>query len=136
MTLADQADARRRRRWQHKMQAKEWYESLDPGIRFAVKVLHAHGISTGQSCEGGDGHAYDRPTVDLWEDDRTTGFAALHFLSQYALPVSDIARVWNLDAAGQVSEVLWRITFKRSMPERADDWPGFIWGYENDWSPS
>src|SRR5690348_7335190 len=80
-----------------KMWVPEHYEGLDPGIRFAVKVLHANGIETGQSCEGGDGHAYDRPTVDLAGGvDGSEGFAALHYLSQYGLPVQDIAMLWDV----------------------------------------
>src|SRR5690348_9250045 len=42
-----------------------WYERVDVGIRFAVRALHSAGIETGQSCEGGPGHAYHAPTIDL-----------------------------------------------------------------------
>lgn len=37
--------------------------SLDEGIREAVVVLNKYGFKTFESCEGGNGHCYDVPTV-------------------------------------------------------------------------
>src|SRR4051812_9208509 len=36
---------------------------LDAGIRQAVLILRRAGIETFESCEGGDGHAFEVPTV-------------------------------------------------------------------------
>jgi hypothetical protein len=56
----------------------ESYLGLDAGIRFGVRVLHAHGIETCQSCQGGEGHCYDRPTIDMVAGaDDSEGFRAL-----------------------------------------------------------
>lgn len=107
-----------------------FYAELDPGIRFAVRVLHAHGhIDTCQSCEGGPGHAYDHPTVDLIATaDDALGFAALAALRSYGLPVMAVALHWNVRHSLPY-EKLWRITFSQTMEERADEIPNFIYGY-------
>lgn len=114
----------------HKMERDEWYDSLDPGIRFAVRVLHAHGIDTGQSCQAGPGHCYDHPTVDLATTDPTTGqgLAAVAALVQYGLPVMALSFRYGV-LHGLPTEAFWRIEFSQAMPERADDRPMFVWGY-------
>jgi hypothetical protein len=75
-----------------------WYLRLDAGIRFAVRVLHAAGgVETCQSCQGGQGHAYDRATVDLIaSSDDALGFRALAALHEYRLPVRDVSLVWSV----------------------------------------
>ena len=40
-------------------------DDLEPGIRDAVLMLREHGWNTTCSCEGGAGHAYDKPTIEL-----------------------------------------------------------------------
>lgn len=124
------------------MMPESFYQQLDPGIRFAVRVLHAvGGIETCQSCAGsgafgagsgkqdGDRHAYLEPTVDLIAGGGdATGFAALAALHAYGLPVARVALVWNIQN-GLPFEKLWRITFFKTMEERADDRPMFIYGY-------
>src|ERR1035437_4395742 len=100
----------------HKMSSDAFYAALDPGIRFAVRVLHAHGIETGQSCQGGEGHAYERPTIDLWEGSGSgsgAGFAALHSLGQYGLEVRLISLVWRVER-GLPYEHFWRIELRRA----------------------
>lgn len=106
------------------------YQGIDPGIRFAVVVLHARGIETCQSCGGGDGHAYDHPTVDLPAGHGdNSGMAALTALYEYGLPVMDLSLVWGV-TAGLPGPPVWRITFKESFPDRADEWPMFAWHYQ------
>ena len=46
-----------------KMENKPPYDSLDDGIREAVRILAEAGIETFESCQGGDGHAYSEPTI-------------------------------------------------------------------------
>jgi hypothetical protein len=113
------------------MMPEEWYQKLDPGIRFAVRALHAAGgIETCQSCQGGEGHAYDRPTIDLIATaDDAKGFEALSALQGHKLPVQDISLLWNISQTGLPYERLWRITFWRSMEDQADDQPMFIHCY-------
>lgn len=38
-------------------------DSLDPGIRDVVVLLRENGFRTFTSCEGGEGHAFEKPTV-------------------------------------------------------------------------
>lgn len=91
------------------------YQSLDRGIRFVVRVLHAAGFETCQSCQGGKGHAYYEPTVDLIAlGDDATGFGALEALQSYGLPVAQVAIVWRV-CNGLPHEKLWRITFSKTM---------------------
>ena len=115
----------------------KWYGQLDEGIRFAVRVLHARGFETCQSCQGGAdpkrprrGHAYDRPTVDMVATaDDAWGFAALSALQDYGLPVRDVSIVWSIKN-GLPHEKLWRITFWKPMNERAGEIPMFIYSYK------
>lgn len=107
------------------------YQGLDKGIRFAVKVLHAAGIETCQSCQGGKGHAYDRPSIDLVAlGDDALGFEALAALRNYGLPVSEVSIVWNIENSLPY-EKLWRITFFRTMESRSDESPMFVYGYRS-----
>lgn len=107
------------------------YEELDEGIRFAVRALHAAGFDTCQSCEGGEGHAYDNPTVDLLVGaNDAIGFGAVSTLVGYGLPVSTVSQVWNLDKLGRPYESVWRIEFARTFPERANEPFMFVWGYQ------
>jgi hypothetical protein len=118
-----------KRKLQHLMMPEDFYRSLDAGIRFAVRVLHATGIETCQSCQGGKGHAYDQPTVDMIATgDDASGFRALAALADYGLPVRDLAILWNIKN-GLPYEKLWRVTFFKTMDDRADDRPTFIRGY-------
>lgn len=114
-----------------KMWPKKEYDKLDKGIRFAVKVLHAHGIETGQSCQGGKGHSYNDPTIDLSTSDTGTEiFSAFDVLNQYGLPVSNISLVWETGGHKLLSERIGRITFYKTMEDRANEWPMFILFYE------
>jgi hypothetical protein len=112
------------------MMPERWYAGLDPGIRFAVRVLHAAGgVETCQSCQGGKGHAYDRATVDLIaSSDDALGFRALAALHEYRLPVQDVALVWDIHN-GLPCERIWRVTFTAPMPERAEEKPMFVHSY-------
>ena len=114
------------------MAPDDWYLKLDKGIRFAVRVLHASGFETCQSCQGGKGHAYDHATVDMiCTGDDAKGFGALAALQAYGLPVDAIAIVWPVQH-GLPYEKLWRITFRRHMEDRANDRPMFVSGYRCD----
>jgi hypothetical protein len=99
------------------------YKSLDPGIRFAVRVLHVAGFETCQSCQGGKGHAYSEPTIEMRAlADDAVGFGAIAALQQYGLPVADVSIVWPL-RNGLPYEKLWRITFFKTMEDRANEAP-------------
>lgn len=104
------------------------YRSLDPGIRFAVRVLHANGFETGQSCQGGDGHAYHEPTIEWPALGDDAGFGALDALQSYGLPVNSVSIVW-LIRNGVPFEKNWRVTFRQTMEDRANDRPSFVFSY-------
>lgn len=110
---------------------EKWYRTLDPGIRFPVRVLHAHGFETCQSCQGGKGHAYHDPTIDMLAgaSGDTEGIAALGPLAAYGLDVRTISITWSIDS-GLPYEKLWRIAFVKPVPERANDKLTFIWSYQ------
>lgn len=116
-------------RWD-KIMSESFYKTLDDGIRFPVRILHAHGFDTCQSCQGGKGHAYLEPTIDMVAGGKgdVEGIAALGPLAQYGLPVSTIGLIWNIDE-GLPYEKLWRITFSRDMRDGASQKPIFEWGY-------
>lgn len=117
--------------WRTKMAPEAFYAELDDGIRFAVRLLHAHGIETGQSCEGGDGHSYEQPTIDLWGQpvELATAFHAMTVLHTYGLPVDGLALRWRVHN-GMPLEPLWRITFSKACPERARERPMIVCGYK------
>ena len=108
------------------------YASLDVGIRFAVRVLHAAGIETCQSCQGGKGHSYDEPTIEMVAgDDDALGFEALAVLRGYGLPVAAVSIIWPVRHSVPY-EKNWRITFFKTMEDRAADKPMFVYGYRCD----
>ena len=109
---------------------EEVYQIMDPGIRFAVRVLHAKGgIETCQSCQGGPGHSYVQPSIDIIAGGQdSTGFAALAALADYGINVDEILLVWNIQN-GLPYEKLWRVTLVKAIPERADEMPMFTYGY-------
>src|SRR5688572_20875213 len=116
------------------MMPDDWYTEkredhwIDAGIRFPLRVIHAAGVSTNQSCEGGSGHAYHVPTIDLDGDDGA-GLIAVAALRGYGIDVSSLARVW-LIADGMPSQApIWRVELRRAWPERADNVPMFVHGY-------
>lgn len=117
--------------WRTDVEREEWYQRLDPGIRFAVRVLHARGgFETCQSCQGGPGHSYDHPTVDMIATGcDARGFAAVAALVDYGLLVRDVSIVWPIQH-GVPYEKLWRITFWKTMEDRADEIPIFLYGVQ------
>lgn len=112
------------------MEPEAFYMSLDAGVRFAVRVLHANGFETCQSCQGGRGHAYLEPTVEMIAGaDDAEGFGALAALQAYGLPLSEISIVWHV-RSGLPYEKNWRITFTKTMEDRANEKPLFVYGYQ------
>ncbi len=111
------------------MREEAFYCGLDAGIRFAVRVLHAAGIETCQSCQGGEGHAYHEPSIDLpVSSDDAQGFAALAALKSYGIDVLTVGMVWTVND-GLPRDLVWRIELRRTYPDRADERPIFVTGY-------
>lgn len=116
--------------WRDKMMPEAWYQQLDPGIRFPVRVLHAQCLLTSQSCQGGEGHSYQEPTVDLVDNGTAEGMLALAALGAYGLDVMELSLVWDVQHWLPHGERIWRVTLRRAWPERADDKPNFVYGVQ------
>jgi len=86
------------------------YDSpLDPGIRTAVETLHAAGIATFESCEGGKGHSYAEPTV-RFHGGSEEGLHALSVAIKAGLPVLDLRKVWPV-IDSEPTGPWWELTF-------------------------
>lgn len=72
------------------------FESLDPGVRDAVKLLAEAGVETFESCQGGEGHAYPEPTI-RFHGERAEGLRALSIALQFKLRVLSLRRVWPIN---------------------------------------
>lgn len=95
---------------------REWLASLDPGIAPFVDVLHAHGIGTTESCQGGKGHAFPEPTV-CFDGDLSEGYRAAAIALTHSLPVSSIRRCWPIHSSGELTGPEWQIVFSRTARE-------------------
>lgn len=101
------------------------YADMDPGIRYPVRLLNAHGIPTDESCQGGEGHACPRPCIFMPEP---RAFEAMNVLQNAGVEVREVASIWSVDD-GVPNERRWRLVLRRAMPERATDRPMFIAGH-------
>jgi hypothetical protein len=89
------------------METKPPYDSLDDGIREAVKILAEAGIETFESCEGGEGHAYPEPTI-RFHGERGEGFRALAVALERDLNVLSLRRTWPVND-GEPTGPCWEI---------------------------
>ena len=88
---------------------------FDADIKNVVEILQKNGVETCQSCEGGEGHAYDKPTVEFWggigEGARAYGIALIH-----GLPVTRLIRQWNVQDK-ELTGPVWAMEFNpRLLP--------------------
>lgn len=81
-------------------------EPLDVGIIRIVRILKEEGIETQQSCEGGEGHSYDWPSVDV----SGQPWRALDLCNTYGLPVHQISELHRIEQGNPV-EHFWRLEF-------------------------
>jgi len=86
-------------------------DPLDLGIAKAMRVLCAARVHAFESCEGGEGHAYDRPTVAFYGS-TAEGWRALAACKEVALPVVRLERAWDMDE-GEPSGPYWMLVFRR-----------------------
>jgi len=88
---------------------------LDEGIRDAVLVLAANGVSTYESCDGQHpGHHFPVPTI-RFEGQSSEGLRALSVALENGLPVAELRRVWDV-REGLIYGPWWEITL---MPTKA-----------------
>ncbi len=91
------------------MEAEIPYESLDEGIRDAVRILAEAGVETFESCQGGEGHAYAEPTI-RFSGERSEGFKALAVALQRDLRVYALRRIWPI-RDGEPTGPWWEMVF-------------------------
>jgi len=92
---------------------------LDPGIVEAVKALQDAGLQTAESCEGGEGHAYDWPMVSLIGGS-ADGWRALAVCKDLRFPIRSLERYWSIDD-GEPCGPWWRLTFSRDAHTSHND---------------
>lgn len=83
----------------------------DEGIREFVAVLIRGGVETFESCEGGEGHSYPRPTI-RFHGKPAAGFHAYSVAVTHQLPVDALSRVWVI-SDGEPTGPYWEMTFRR-----------------------
>lgn len=69
-------------------------EGVDPLILPAVKLLNEHGFQTFESCQGGEGHCYDVPTVRFFGTEHEL-IRAFEICQAYSLNVFNAKRVFR-----------------------------------------
>jgi hypothetical protein len=87
---------------------------LDGGIKKAVMLLQAAGVSTFESCEGGEGHAYTEPTV-RFHGTPEAGWRAMGICLAYGLPVLALRRVWYVLDTNEPTGPDWEIVFRERV---------------------
>ena len=84
-------------------------KQLDKGIAREVKILLENGVETFESCEGGQGHPFQEPTVRFFGS-KAEGFRAAGIALLNGLKVSELRRVWSVQD-GELVGPQWEITF-------------------------
>ena len=84
-------------------------EGLDAGIAPYIKVLRDEGIETYESCQGGQGHYFDGPTI-RFHGHRDQGWKALHIAQERNWPVASLRRCWSIED-GEPTGPEWEMTF-------------------------
>lgn len=92
------------------------FDSLDDGIREAVRVLATAGVDTFESCQGGEGHAYLEPTI-RFTGEREAGWRALAVAQTFKLEVLELRRVWPIND-GEPTGPWWELTFRKPRADR------------------
>ena len=93
---------------------------LDEGICEAVAILVANGVETYESCEGGPGHAFPKPTI-RFEGQTSEGFRVLSIALENGLPVADLRRVWSV-MDGIPHGPWWELTLYPPRPAAPQLW--------------
>jgi len=91
----------------------DYPDNLDPGIKKAVKILVDEGIRTFESCEGGEGHVFDRPTI-RFHGNSSIGYRALGIAIDWGLPVAELRRVWAM-IDGELTGPEWELVFANKL---------------------
>ena len=71
--------------------------NIDEKILPAVRILNEHGFKTFESCEGGEGHVFNQPTI-RFEGSEFDLIRAFEICQLYRLPVYEVKRVYRKTA--------------------------------------
>ncbi len=93
---------------------EEFSPPLDPGIAEAVLILRAAGVETFESCEGGPGHSFPKPTI-RFHGDCGAGYRALGVALSHALPVSKLRHTWSIEDKCPAGPD-WELVFWKAAP--------------------
>lgn len=85
-------------------------EGLDPGIASAVELLRSVGVETVESCEGGEGHTWEHPTV-RFSGAQFAGWEVLGAAQRLGLNVLALKRVWSV-VDGEPTGPEWELEFR------------------------
>lgn len=85
-------------------------EGIDQGIIETVALLRDNGVETFESCEGGEGHHFEHPTV-RFHGGQAEGFRALSIVMQHGLRPMSLRRYWSMDG-GEPTGPHWEIVFR------------------------
>ena len=97
--------------------SREYDPPLDKGIAPMVEALQAADVETFESCEGGEGHAFPKPTV-RFHGYRDEGFRALAVALLADLHVVALRRVWDV-IDGEPTGPDWEMVFAEAAPSRS-----------------
>lgn len=67
-------------------------------------------METVQSCQGGEGHAFPRPTVRFWGE-MSEGYRATAVLLTHGLRIRDLIRCWRMNEYAELVGPRWEVTF-------------------------
>lgn len=84
---------------------------FDSGIASAVCALLDAGIDTFESCQGGRGHAFERPTV-RFHGGPDAGWRALSICLSHGFAVRSLERYWTVCDGHEPNGPEWQITFR------------------------
>lgn len=76
--------------------AAHWDHPIDLGIVRAVKILREHDIATTESCEGGDGHTRQWPTI-WFRGSPGEAWKAVGVLLDRQIPLRSLSACWTID---------------------------------------
>lgn len=88
-------------------------KDLDPGIAQVVLSFNDAGIETAESCQGGEGHAYEWPTVVLLGGS-ANGWRALAVCKDLRFPVRSLERIWFVRDGDPIGPT-WHVTFRSTV---------------------
>ena len=70
------------------------FSQVDEGIKKIVEILNKHGFDTWESCQGGQGHCFELPTVRFWGSEFDL-IRAHRICENYSLNINQVSRIYR-----------------------------------------